>query len=256
MIPKILTQLGLNESEIKVYFALLELESSTVGPIVDKAKISDSKIYNILEKLKEKGLISFVIKGKYKHFQATDPENLIRILEEKEEEIKQQKEKIQKEIIPMIVQRRKMTEEKQEAWVFEGINGMKSVYQAVLNTMKKGESYRVFHIMDEPLKKKQISLFYKNYHLQRSEKGIFVKFIAHIKEKKTVLEYFNQPFSELRFTDRMFPVGLLIFKGYVLTTVWGDNPTAFLIKSQRNYEYYVKYFDDLWGTAKKGVKNK
>ena len=54
METKTLKGIGLTDSEIKVYFALLELESSTVGKIIEKSRVPDSKIYSILEKLKEK----------------------------------------------------------------------------------------------------------------------------------------------------------------------------------------------------------
>ncbi len=252
-----LNQLGLNESEIKVYFALLELESSTVGPIIEKSKVADSKVYLVLDKLKEKGLVSQVIKGNYKHFQATEPINLIRILEEKELEITEQKKKIREEIIPLIEHRRKNTEEKQEATLFEGLKGMRSAYQYVLDTMKKGETYRVFHLLDEPLKQKEVSGFYRDYHLRRAEKGVFVRFIAHEKEKKIVFKSFNQPKSEFRYTKDFFPVGILIFKGHVLTTIWGEGtPTAILVKSERNYKYYKQFFDHTWNKSRIGHVNK
>jgi len=60
MDTEILSQIGLTNSEIKVYFALLELDTSTVGPIYEKAKVPDSKIYLILEKLKEKVLCGMI----------------------------------------------------------------------------------------------------------------------------------------------------------------------------------------------------
>ena len=83
MDTRLLSQIGLTNSDIKVYFALLELESSTVGPIIKKSRVPDSKIYAILEKLKSRGLVSFVIKNNVKHFQCADPKNLISIIEEK-----------------------------------------------------------------------------------------------------------------------------------------------------------------------------
>ena len=51
---ELLEEIGLTKSEIKVYLALLELGSSTTGPIVDKSKASSSKIYEILDKLMQK----------------------------------------------------------------------------------------------------------------------------------------------------------------------------------------------------------
>ena len=80
---KILAQLGLNNTEVKVYFALLKLDKSTVGPIVKESMIPDSKIYYILETLKEKGLVSYIIKNKVKYFQASDPKNLLTIIKNK-----------------------------------------------------------------------------------------------------------------------------------------------------------------------------
>lgn len=254
MIENTLTQLGLTNSEIKVYFALLELETSTSGKIIKKAKITHSKIYNILEKLIEKGLVSYIIKNNVKHFQATEPENLIRILEKKELEIKQQKQEIKK-IIPIIKEKRKLKKDKQEATVYEGIKGMRSAYQVVLNTMKKGETYRVLHVIDQPLQQKEVSLFYKQYHRERAKKGINVKFIGHKKEKELVLKNFNQPKSELRLTNEAFPIGVVIFKNYTLTTIWGENPTAILVKSESNYNYYKKYFDHLWDKLESEVIN-
>ncbi|VVC02208.1 Uncharacterised protein [uncultured archaeon] len=69
----------------------------------------------ILEKLKEKGLASFVIMNNVKHFQASDPKNLLALLSEKESEIAAQKKELEEKTIPYIESRRKLTEEKNEA---------------------------------------------------------------------------------------------------------------------------------------------
>ena len=41
---KVLADLGLTDGEIRVYTALLELGASTSGKIIEKSKISPSKI--------------------------------------------------------------------------------------------------------------------------------------------------------------------------------------------------------------------
>ena len=89
MDTKILEQIGLTESEIKVYFALMKLGSASTGPIIDKAKINHSKIYLVLNKLLDKWLVSFIIKNNVKLYQASDPENLTRYLKTKKESIGQ-----------------------------------------------------------------------------------------------------------------------------------------------------------------------
>ena len=80
---QILEDIGLTNSEIKVYTTLLELGSSTAGPIIEKPQFQSSVIHNALNKLTEKGLISYVMEGQRRHYQATDPKHIINFIEEK-----------------------------------------------------------------------------------------------------------------------------------------------------------------------------
>lgn len=249
MDTKILKQIGLNDSEVKVYFALLELETSTVGPIIERAKVPDSKIYSILEKLKEKGLVSFVIKNNVKHFQASDPKNLITLLTEKEEEIIKQKKELEETIIPQIEQRRKLTAEKQEATVYESYRGLKSAFALILETMEQGEEYRVF-MSGEALKEKPVIRFFRNYHMKRIQKGIKIRLISNKTSKETITKHHRYRGMDIRFTEQKLPVGAFIFKNHVMTVIWEERPTAFVIKSRKNYEYYKEFFDGMWKSAK------
>ena len=61
-----LREAGLTDGEIKVYLALLELGAATTGPIIEKSGIARSIIYQILDKLMQKGLVSMVMKDKTK----------------------------------------------------------------------------------------------------------------------------------------------------------------------------------------------
>ena len=245
-----LNQLGLNNSEIKVYFALLELESSTVGRIIGKAKVQDSKIYSILEKLIEKGLASFVIKNNVKHFQASDPKNLLKLIDEKKRAIDEQRKELEENVIPQIEEKRKAREEKQEARVYEGLEGLKSAFNYILDTLSKGEEYYAF-LLGEELGDGRVIRFFNNYHNKRVQKQIRVKFISTPKNKKIVENNYNYKFIETRYSDRKFPIGTIIFMGHILTIIWGEKPTAFIIKSKRNYEYYRQFFEEIWKLAKK-----
>jgi len=250
MDTKVLTQIGLTESEVKVYFALLELESSPVGPIIEKAKVQDSKIYSILEKLKEKGLVSFVIKNNVKHFQAADPGNLLRIINEKEQQLSDQKRELEDKIIPEIEERKKFKEEKQEATVYEGFEGLRSAFNVILETLRKGEEYQVFTLGDE-LGRKEVISFFNNYHKKRIDKGITARLISQKKSKNVIEKEHRYQGMRILYTNRLFPVGTFIFKDHVMTVVWGEKPAAFIVKSRKNYGYQKEFFESLWKIAKK-----
>jgi len=239
----------LSGSEIKVYFALLEIESSTVGPIIEKAKVPHSKIYSILDKLKEKGLVSFVIKNNVKHFQASDPKNLISILSEKENEISKQKRYLVEKIIPVIEERRKMTTEKQEATVYESMEGMRAAHDYILNTLKRGDEYRVFMI-GPALRQQRVIDFFKGFHRRRIQKGIKANLLSETLYRNIVEKNYIYRGMTIRFTPKKMPVGTFIFKNHIMLVNWDEKPSAFIIKSKRNYEHYKEFFEDMWKTAK------
>ena len=62
-IKEALKSIGLTEGEIKIYLALLELGSSSIGQIIKRSGISGSKTYEVLDRLSQKGLISAILKN-------------------------------------------------------------------------------------------------------------------------------------------------------------------------------------------------
>src|SRR3989344_2186615 len=91
---KELENIGLTKGEAKVYLALIELGSTTVGPLVKKANVAYSNIYEILNRLVDKGLVSYIVKSKTKYFQAASPKSFSDYFNKKEQELKFQNEEI------------------------------------------------------------------------------------------------------------------------------------------------------------------
>ncbi|MCD4759602.1 hypothetical protein K8R33_01805 [archaeon] len=134
-----LKKAGLTGGESRVYLAITELGESSVGKIVDKSKVTKSIIYQILEKLVEKGLISFIYKDKTKHFQAESPENLIEFLEQQKENIDETEKEI-KEIIPQLLMKRAVAKTS-VVTVYEGFKGLMTAYKKRFEVLREGEEY-------------------------------------------------------------------------------------------------------------------
>ena len=82
-----LQELGLTEGEAKVYLALVKHGLATVGPVVKESRVAYSNIYEILARLQEKGLVTFIIKSKTHHYRAVPPHRLQDYLEKKRAEL-------------------------------------------------------------------------------------------------------------------------------------------------------------------------
>ena len=65
---EILKDLGLLENELAIYLALLKIGSSTAATIADKTGLYRPYVYDNLNRLMEKGIVSVVLKDNKKHF--------------------------------------------------------------------------------------------------------------------------------------------------------------------------------------------
>ncbi|MEA2037202.1 MAG: helix-turn-helix domain-containing protein [Nanoarchaeota archaeon] len=238
---QLLEQIGLSKREIRVYSSLIDLGQTTTGPLVKKSGVPNSKVYEILEKLINKGLVSYIIKGKTKYFQTTDPKNLLYFLDEKRGKVNE---------LVCELEKKKQGQDTQEAFIYEGIQGVKAAFNHALDVLKKGDEICVFSMGTE-LATDELRLFWKEHFRKRLQKGISTRAIPHISLRKTFPRYYGKYKILFRFTKNKLPEGVFIYKNHVLTFLWGEKPTAYVIKSSRNYKSYVNFFEQMWNVSKK-----
>lgn len=116
--------LGLTEVEGKVYLALLELGGGYASGIAKRAKIPRVNCYHTLEKLTEKGLVSFITKENVRYFSAEPPERIVSSLEEKL--------RYAKGILPELLSMTNALTFKPKIKYFEGIEGVKNIMEDTL----------------------------------------------------------------------------------------------------------------------------
>jgi len=236
MIEETLQELGLNKRESICYIALLELGSTKVGEILKKTEIPSSKIYEILDKLIKRGLVSYVIKNNVKHYQASNPEILINQIQEKKRRIES--------IVPILVSKQKLSK-KQNVEIFEGQKAVFSLLTNLIENAKQKELYLTFSINEEN-KNEQANLFFRNITLRRKDKGLDVRVLKNLKsykkEKHTKLK--------MKYTDFILPQGITIFRNCVVLLSWVDHPVAIKIESDIYANQLRDFFLDLWKIAK------
>lgn len=87
-LQKTLEKLGLEEKEAKTYLTLLSLGEVTATTLAEKAVLDRTLMYQLTNKLIEKGLVSYIVKNNVRYFSAAEPETLLKNLQEKEKELK------------------------------------------------------------------------------------------------------------------------------------------------------------------------
>jgi HTH-type transcriptional regulator, sugar sensing transcriptional regulator len=242
-----LKKLGLTEGEANVYLALLKKGPSTVGPIVRESGVSYSKIYEVLGRLLEKGIVSFTLKEKTKYFQGARPNRLLEVLKQKEEEIKANKEAIEK-ILPNL-EGLGTNKGNQTAEIFLGIKGLKTAYELLLKGYSKKVPLCFFYLHDERYSQ-AANDFYDQEFLYFKELGIKLKGICN-KDIKNSKSFHHLPkFVDLKLVNFPLPATIDIYQDKVLLVTWREKPFAFLITSKEIAENFMSYFNKIWNSTK------
>lgn len=245
----ILEQIGLTESEIKVYLALLKLGGTTAGPIVDEAKVTRSKIYDILERLKNKGLVSYIIKESTKYFSAADPSNILEYLTDKEREIEKQKESI-KNLLPQLEQQYQRAIEKKIAEVFVGMKGMQNAFNLLIKEFSPEEQYYAFGA-GKGENVEGIQIFFDRLNKEREKKRVKSKIIFNESSRGLFKSQEKSKFVEVRYLIGSTPAAINIYKNYVIIAILIKEPITFLIRNKEVSDSFKEYFKIMWRVARK-----
>ncbi|MBI5389495.1 hypothetical protein HZB01_03895 [Candidatus Woesearchaeota archaeon] len=249
MDTKLLEEIGLTDGETKVYLTLLEIGTTTTGPLVKQSGISASKVYAILDRLTKKGLVGHAMKGGVKQFQASDPKRILNYVEEKEQELAEKKQKVM-QLLPQLMLKQKMGAEKRSAEIYEGKKGVTNLFMNILDDLKKGEQYYVIgagYGMEEVV---GLRPFFQRYHSERAKKGIKVLMLANASVKEIIVPATKQC-SEVRLLPKelITNVQITFYKEKTFIVLWCKNPIGFLIHNAEIVQGFRTYFELLWSKA-------
>src|SRR3989344_6425013 len=166
MDENLLQEIGLAPSEIAVYTALLKTGSAKVGVLIREVSLHRSRVYEAINRLIGKGLVSYVIKNNIKFFEATDPERLLSYIEEQKEKLDKKEETIKK-ILPELKKQISPLMPQAEAHVLYGKEGFKTMRKDVLK--QKQTLYLIGAVGKED---KAVQYFFPNFEKLRVKSKI------------------------------------------------------------------------------------
>lgn len=136
---ELLHNIGLTHAQAVIYLTLLELGESKVGAVIRKTSLQSSVVHNNLNKLIENGLVSFVLIGKVKHYNAAEPAVFTGLIDEQKKELDDKLNSI-KTNLPKL-KSIKSQAKKSSAEIYEGRKGFKTAFmESYLNEKNKNEA--------------------------------------------------------------------------------------------------------------------
>lgn len=239
MDTQFLEDIGLTKTESKIYLTILEQGSALAGAISQKSGIHRRSVYDAIERLIEKGLVSFITKNNRKWFESVNPNRLLQIADQRTKNLK--------EILPQLELMSSQAKVKQEACFFKGKQALKTIFDDQIKEKKTIYVIGAFEGASEI-----IQFYFMHYDAKRKAAKIPIKMIFPEHSRKSSMLK-SVPLSEIKFLPEkyMTPVGINIYGDKVVTIVWADEPRAILIKNEEIAQAYKKQFNFMWERAKK-----
>jgi hypothetical protein len=198
-----------------------------------------------MDKLIEKGLASYVLKNKVKYFNAAPPSRIKDYLEEKKAKLSEQEVAFEK-FLPSLELKQKLVEKGTDAEVYRGWKGMQTVYNDLLESLKKGEEYCVFGA-SKGIDQAKVKSFYTRFNQKRLKQGLKANIIFNKNAKGNISD--AEKNAKVRYLDHTTPSEILIYKNKTAIVLLEKEPLIILIRGESIADSFRAYFDVMWSIA-------
>ncbi len=240
-----LKNLGLSERESRVYLSLLDLGPTTTSKIIRKTGIASSKIYDVLEKLEHKGLVTHIIERGKKKFHPANPEKLFDLIKEKEISVN--------EALPTLKLMFEKTAEEVNAEIYKGKEGLKTILEDVIKEKKT-----LYALGTGGQASLTLPYFMPHFYKRAKDNKIKIRALSIDNEKtRKQAKELTKEFNNMQF--KFLPKKM---KNLMIVLIYGDKvviipltpstesiPLAILVNSKESAQSYVEYFEWAWSSV-------
>ncbi len=243
---KQLQELGLTKNESLIYLFLLRQGETTTGSIIKETGIANSRVYESLNTLIDKGLVSYNVQKEGKHFLACDPKKFIELEETRKKKIES--------LIPGLMNLKNSQQKETTTAVYEGYEGFKTAFKKIIDDCQKDKEIFILGFSEQQNKTESLRLFLSNMNLKSAQKRHKLNIILDSSVKQTLGKDREREKNTLvRYMPKGYvsPAAMDIFEDYVYIFLWEEKPFVFMIKNRVIAESFKTYFRFLWSIAKK-----
>lgn len=238
-------QLGLTYNEVKVYKTLLDIDETTVGPIIERLNIHRQIAYDALNGLIEKNMVVCVIRGRRNNYSIANPKNIISNIKAQERIADVLVEQINKKIAGQT--------KRQEIKIYEG---EKAYRELVIRNDERmpanSELFILACLAEKHTKMLEIGGVLKKSNELREKKNIKTKLLfgEEYRQEAQSLKRINR---ECRFLKQQYsaPISIQIWHDSVTLISFGSEVVAVHMESKDIHDAYLGYFKLLWKIGKK-----
>lgn len=243
-----LQKIGLTQNEIKIYIELLKSGTSTAYDIGKRTGLYRVHVYDKVEQLMRKGLVTHIYRGAKKFFQATHPSKITQYIDDKKIELESQGDAI-RSILPELEAMAHLPKEDTFVEVFKGSEGLKYFLKDIL----KEDREVLITGIDDKKYQESLPVFMKQYFRDLKKNKIKERVITSKRKNIFMFDKKLAPTTQYRFLEekQFNPTNTFVYGNNVVIVTWGSPVTAVMIKNNDIADTYRSHFEHLWRLASK-----
>lgn len=187
---KILAQIGLSESESKVYIACLTLGTSSITDIAKEANLKRPTVYLIIDELLNKKLLIKTPMGRRIKYRAEDPAKIISDLDTKKEALES--------ALPSLRKLYKSSDKKPKVSFFEGKDQLVKLYENIMRGPEILAAFSIEKFLNVFSRKEQ----HRFFDILRKNNGHIYDMLI---KSKTARKLAKEPYREDLVTQKFLP---------------------------------------------------
>ncbi|MFW6283117.1 MAG: TrmB family transcriptional regulator [Minisyncoccales bacterium] len=226
-----LLEIGFQEKDADIYLALTTLKQATIADLIKKTSIERRTIYDVIQRLIQKGFASYFEENGKKVYLPTKPELILSELEQKKENFEK--------IIPKL---KSLEESKEQARVeiLKGVKGLKTIFTEIINS--KQTHYAFGNIAPFISDEKYTSAV-----------NMFLDYLEGRNVKEKIIYPKGEPIKKIKGgqykpLDKSLipPTPTIIYGNTTVQFIFTDPITIIKIENKEITKTHKKYFEGFW----------
>lgn len=251
-LPTLLTQLHLNDRETAVFLALVKLaKPSTIAEIARTAQITRTYVYEIIDLLIKRGLVSEVKNGKIKVYESVDHAGLMAFVSRQKKEL----DRIEKSLLQTSSEFNALQvgkSQKTKVRFFDGIEGIKTLYGEIKKDFEgQQENFELLTIFSpENLLRVMPEFTFFSFPKAHSRDIVcadngFDEYRKQIKAFGNNIEFCVWPKGQ-----GVFPTDNIAWKNKIAYLDLVDYPSGIIVENVSMNRTFTMWFNKIWESLK------
>lgn len=243
---EVLTQLGLTEKEVALYLLLLRKPHQTAQQLADQTKIQRTNAYRLLDNLLARELIS-TDNSPVKHFTATEPHSLQKILQHKQTELRQASSSLSA-LMPAFRSQYSLSLDRPGVFHMAGSEG----FERLLEDMVHSTTEVLLVASDDTPNDEETLKRFRQLLTERKNNNIKTRALFHhASYSRRIKEELSEHGIEMRFIGNTpFKSELVLYEDNAAFTVYDPSLITTVLTNKHIANMMRTLFEQLWVVAK------